>query len=105
MLMGVNTNSDGMYSTKDIEKAITLKDKQAVEQYDIQTIQTRVKKLGVFGLMKLWLVKIGILLNVRSIQDWYNGGFQSAPTWYDQHSQFLRAVTAVSYQVVTIVLC
>ena len=104
MLMGVNTNSDGMYSTKDIEKAITLKDKQAVEQYDIQTIQTRVKKLGVFGLMKLWLVKIGILLNVRSIQDWYNGGFQSAPTWYDQHSQFLRAVTAVSYQVVTIVL-
>ncbi|WP_242943214.1 hypothetical protein [Leuconostoc garlicum] len=49
------------------------------QAYDLQQISKRVKKLGVFGVIKLWLTKVGILLSVSDIQDWYNGGFRAAP--------------------------
>ncbi len=58
--------------------------------------------MGMFGLIKLWVVKMGILLNVNSVQDWYNGGFRSAPTWYLKNAQLIKVLTTVSYTSATL---
>lgn len=104
ILMGYNSVSNGGYSGSDVGKSIRLPSKAARQQHDLQTIPQRLKRLGVFGVLRLWTVKLGILLNVRGIQNWYNGGFRSAPSWYHNRVNFFRMLTTISYAAATIVL-
>lgn len=104
ILMGVTKSSAGKYSGPDVARAIKLHSKTAVQQADLVSIKKRVSALGPVGLIKLWFVKLGILLHVTGIQSWYNGGFRAAPAWYLAHAQFFRQLTAASYAVGTIVL-
>ncbi|MCK8626760.1 hypothetical protein [Fructobacillus cardui] len=34
--------------------------------------------------------KLTILLDVNAVQDWYNGGFEPAPKWYQDHIAFIK---------------
>lgn len=104
LLMGVNAAHHGMYSGKDTERDIKLPSKATRNQYDVNHISKRVKKLGLTGLIKLWTIKLGILLNVRGIQNWYNGGFRSAPSWYQRHVKFFKELTIISYAAATLTL-
>jgi hypothetical protein len=70
----------------------------------VDTIVTRIKKLGPVGIVKLWLDKLSILLDVRSIQTWGDGGYRAAPSWYQQHAAFFETLVALSYQIATDVL-
>lgn len=104
MLMGVNQHSSGMYSGKDVGHAIKIGNQQKVQAYDLKTIPQRVKKLGPFGLIKLWVVKLGILQRVGGIKNWYNGGFRTAPAWIQNHADFWSQLTRISYQIATITM-
>lgn len=102
MMMGMNSSHHGAYSGKDVGRDIKLPNKTARSHADLKRISKRVKTLGVPGLIKLWVVKIGILLNVRGIQNWYNGGFRSAPAWYQRHARFFMELTIISYAAATL---
>ncbi|MCH4172164.1 MAG: hypothetical protein LKF36_13145 [Lactobacillus sp.] len=104
ILTGTNAASKGTYASADVQHAVKLPNKQARQQYDLKAIATRVQRLGPKGLLKLWAVKLGVFFDVSAIQDWYNGGFRAAPAWYQNHAQFLSTLTAITYQVATIVL-
>lgn len=104
ILMGLNVKSNGMYSGKDTGRQVRMPSKQARQRYNGGAIQQRMQQLGFTGLLHLWLVKIGVLLNVHGIQDWYNGGFSAAPAWYQQHEQGLRLTTTISYTVAVLTL-
>ncbi|MDI6651104.1 hypothetical protein [Leuconostoc suionicum] len=102
MMVAFNSKNNGMYSGSDVIKDNNQPNKSARQVYDLKQIVTRIKKMGMFGLIKLWVVKMGILLNVNTIQDWYNGGFRSAPTWYFKNAQLIRVLTKVSYTSATL---
>ncbi|MFC6254167.1 hypothetical protein ACFP1H_06160 [Secundilactobacillus hailunensis] len=104
MMMSVNPSHYGMFSGKDVIKDIKQPNKTARSHYDVKQISKRVKTMGVPGLLKLWVVKLGILLNVRGIQTWYNGGFRSAPSWYQNHAHFFMEITVISYAAATLAL-
>ncbi|KRN21324.1 glycosyltransferase family 39 protein [Lacticaseibacillus camelliae] len=104
LLMGVNAKSNGMYSKHDAKVAIQLPSQAARQRHDLTSINKRVAHLGPLGLVKLWVTKLGILLNVQHIGNWYNGGFRAAPTWYQQHAQTLQVLTAVGYTAATLTL-
>lgn len=104
MLMGVNYSHHGMFAGHDVARDIALPNKTARRNYDLKHISKRVKNLGALGLMKLWVAKIAVLLNVQGIQNWYNGGFQSAPSWYQQHAQSIQKLIMISYTAATLVL-
>lgn len=74
MLMAYNAGTQGTYSGTDVINDNAQPNPKKRQAYDLQQISKRVKKLGVFGVIKLWLTKVGILLSVSDIQDWYNGG-------------------------------
>ncbi|WP_155286369.1 hypothetical protein [Lacticaseibacillus zhaodongensis] len=104
MLMGMNSKKFGMYAGKDVGKAIKLPDKAARQKADLKAIPRRAKHLGAFGLVRLWFIKIGIMLNVRDVGRWYNGGFQAAPQWYNRNASFYSRLTQISYSTATLVL-
>lgn len=104
ILMGANAQHKGMYNGKDVHRAVQQPDKKVRQQYDLKEIPKRFEKLGVGGTVKLWVVKLGILLNVRDIQDWYNGGYRSAPNWYQQMAQPIKVIVILSYTAATIAL-
>lgn len=103
MLMAYNAGTQGTYSGTDVINDNAQPNPKARQAYDLQQISKRVKKLGVFGVIKLWLTKVGILLSVSDIQDWYNGGFRAAPAWYQQHAQFFNAMISLIYTTATFV--
>ena len=100
LLMGVNTSSQGMYSGTDVSHEIQLSSKTR-QTYDVATITARVKKLGIGGLLQLWLTKLRTFFTVRDILTWGDGGFRAAPAWYQKHAAFIEALTALSYQIAT----
>ncbi len=102
MMMAFNEKHNGTYSGSDVIKDNSQPNKSARQDYDLKQIVIRIKKMGMFGLIKLWVVKMGILLNVNSVQDWYNGGFRSAPTWYLKNAQLIKVLTTVSYASATL---
>lgn len=102
MMMAFNEKHNGTYSGSDVIKDNSQPNKSARQAYDLKQIVIRIKKMGMFGLIKLWVVKTGILLNVNSVQDWYNGGFRSAPTWYLKNAQLIKVLTTVSYTSATL---
>lgn len=103
MLMGYNSRTKGTYSGTDVIHDDAKPNPKARQSYDVQQITRRIKKLGLIGVIKLWVTKIGLLLYVGDIQDWYNGGFRSAPVWYQQHAQFFNVVISLIYTTATAV--
>ena len=71
-----------------VGRAIKQPSQAARQRYNFKTIPKRIKTLGVVGVIRLWVVKLGIVLNVQGIQRWYNGGFRAAPRWYSNHAGF-----------------
>ncbi|WP_243132407.1 hypothetical protein [Leuconostoc pseudomesenteroides] len=102
MLMAFNESHSGTYSGSDVIKDNNQPNKSARQSYDLKQIGSRIEKMGMIGLIKLWVVKMGILLNVDGVQDWYNGGFCSAPTWYLKNAQLIKVLTTVSYASATL---
>lgn len=103
MVMAYNAGTQGTYSGTDVINDNAQPNPKARQNYDIQQIIKRVDKLGFWGVIKLWFTKIGILLSVGDIQDWYNGGFRDAPSWYQRHAQFFNAIISLIYTTATIV--
>lgn len=103
MVMAYNAGTQGTYSGTDVINDNAQPNPKARQNYDIQQITKRVDKLGFWGVIKLWFTKIGILLSVGDIQDWYNGGFRDAPSWYQRHAQFFNAIISLIYTTATIV--
>ena len=101
--MAYNAGTQGTYSGTDVINDNAQPNPKARQNYDIQQIIKRVDKLGFWGVIKLWFTKIGILLSVGDIQDWYNGGFRDAPSWYQRHAQFFNAIISLIYTTATIV--
>ncbi|GAP00550.1 glycosyltransferase family protein [Fructobacillus ficulneus] len=104
MMMGLNFNNFGMYSDADVNHEISLKSATERKDYNKEEITDRLTDLGPFRLVTLWIGKVGILLNVSQIQDWYNGGFRSAPAWYHNHQSLFQKLTIISYSSATILL-
>ncbi len=104
MVMGLNQHSNGMYSGKDVGTAIKIGNQKRVQAADVKTISTRVKTLGPVGLLKLWVVKLGILQRVGGIKNWYNGGFRAAPAWVQNHANFWSYLTQISYLIASVTL-
>ena len=104
ILMGYNQHSNGRYSGKDVGRAIKLPSQAARQRYNLKTIPKRIKTLGVVGVIRLWVVKLGIVLNVQGIQRWYNGGFRAAPSWYSNHAGFYQGLTVIGYVAATLLM-
>jgi hypothetical protein len=104
MVMGLNAKSHGMYSGKDVGNSLKLTSKQARSSADAKLIKKRIQRLGPVGLVRLWAIKVGILLNVHGVQSWYNGGYRSAPSWYLKRARTLQTLTEFGYQVAVITL-
>ncbi|WP_407894320.1 hypothetical protein [Lacticaseibacillus sp. N501-2] len=104
VVMGLNHKSAGMYAVKDVKQAIKIGNQQQVQTHDLKLISKRVHQLGVVGLFKLWVVKLGILQRVGGIGHWYNGGFRAAPAWVQLHAGFWSALTTISEAIVTVAL-
>lgn len=95
--MGLNEKYRGTYASEDVTKEVKLKNEAQRQTYDKALIAARIKKLGFSGLIKLWIQKLAILLNVGDIQNWYNGGYRNAPGWYQKHAQFFAKVSIITY--------
>lgn len=104
ILMGYNQHSNGGYSGKDVGRAIKQPSQAARQRYNLKTIPKRIKTLGVVGVIRLWVVKLGIVLNVQGIQRWYNGGFRAAPSWYSNHAGFYQRLTVIGYVAATLLM-
>lgn len=104
ILMGYNQHSNGGYSGKDVGRAIKQPSQAARQRYNLKTIPKRIKTLGVVGVIRLWVVKLGIVLNVQGIQRWYNGGFRAAPSWYSNHAGFYQGLTVIGYVDATLLM-
>lgn len=104
ILMGYNQHSNGGYSGKDVGRAIKQPSQAARQRYNLKTIPKRIKTLGVVGVIRLWVVKLGIVLNVQGIQRWYNGGFRAAPSWYSNHAGFYQGLTVIGYVAATLLM-
>lgn len=104
ILMGYNQHSNGGYSGKDVGRAIKQPSQAARQRYNFKTIPKRIKTLGVVGVIRLWVVKLGIVLNVQGIQRWYNGGFRAAPSWYSNHAGFYQGLTVIGYVAATLLM-
>lgn len=104
ILMGYNQHSNGGYSGKDVGRAIKQPSQAARQRYNLKTIPKRIKTLGVVGVIRLWVVKLGIVFNVQDIQRWYNGGFRAAPSWYSNHAGFYQGLTVIGYVAATLLM-
>lgn len=104
ILMGYNQHSNGGYSGKDVGRAIKQPSQAARQRYNLKTIPKRIKTLGVVGVIRLWVVKLGIVFNVQGIQRWYNAGFRAAPSWYSNHAGFYQGLTVIGYVAATLLM-
>ncbi|KRM72234.1 hypothetical protein FC34_GL001219 [Lacticaseibacillus brantae DSM 23927] len=104
ILMGMNQDMYGEFDPKESAIETALPTYKARQQYTSVQIKKQVQKLGLGGLFRLWATKMTALLDARTIQSWYNGGFRSSPSWYLAHAQTFRRLTGFSYAAATIVL-
>lgn len=93
--MGMNSGTKGTYSSADVAQLVKLKDQVARKKYVEQKITQRVKKLGIIGLLKQWIEKLGELLNVSGVADSYSGGFVNAPSWYLRYAAIINNISAI----------
>lgn len=102
--MGYNLKEKGSYSSEDVEQNIDLPNKKARQKADQKKLFRRIKKLGFLGVLRLWQLKLGVMLDGRSILNWYNGGLRSAPTWYQINNRFISMLGLCSYAAALVVL-
>ena len=102
--MGLNPKTSGEFDQTETDKELALPNQKHRQQYTQKQITARLKQLGPTGLINLWYKKLGVLFDSRTIQEWYNGGFRSAPTWYQNWAQTLQNLTAISYAAASISL-
>lgn len=104
LYMGLNAKQFGMYSQTDVQRENQLPNKAARQQRNNHAIPHRMRKLGVFGIIRLWFTKLGILMNARDIGRWYNYSYRAAPAWYQAHSGYYAALIRIAYCTAMIVL-
>ncbi len=68
VMMGLNDEHGGRYNQKDHNYTISFKTKKEKTEANIKIIKTRIKDLGVLGLIKLWGQKIALA--------WSNGAYR-----------------------------
>lgn len=80
--MSYNSKNYGMYNSDDVNKMINLPSKKARQSYLIKALPARLSQLGVIGILRQWIEKVGVLLNVSNLQTFYTGGFIQTPKFY-----------------------
>lgn len=80
--MGLNTSNGGSYSGPDTQAASALPNLKAREKADLKGISRRLNTAGLSGLIKLWVTKVGVLLNVANYNRSYTGGYVKSPVWF-----------------------
>lgn len=93
--MGLNARSYGMYSAQDTKRTLQIKNLKERQTAARKVIKQRVKKLGSFGLNKLWVTKMGILLKVNYYNQAYTGGFVQSPSWFQKHQRWWSATADI----------
>ncbi|PST70438.1 hypothetical protein BHC24_07750 [Oenococcus oeni] len=93
--MGLNLKRDGSYSGRDTKSAVKRVNINAREKADIKGISRRLKKAGIFNLIKLWTSKVAILLNVSKYNHAYTGGYVSAPAWFQKGQAWWSATASL----------
>ncbi|WEV54249.1 hypothetical protein OZX65_05860 [Leuconostocaceae bacterium ESL0723] len=104
IVMGYNEKEAGKYSDSDVDKDANLPSVAERQRYDIQAVRHRFSTYGWKRLIKLWSVKLAVLLDVRDIQSWYNAGFRQAPAWYQQHGHFYDRLQSMLYYLANMAL-
>lgn len=86
--MSYNPRGNGTYMPADVKKMLKLPTTQARQKALTKRLPARLKRLGPVGIVKRWIVKQGILLNVHTLSHAYTGGLVSAPR-HGQRSQLI----------------
>ncbi len=102
--MGYNPNSYGRINGADVKKLDALPTKAARQSYLNKALPARLKKLGIFGIVKQWGVKLGILLNVGNVQSAYTGGFIQAPASYQKVEAPIKTMSSALMRASIILL-
>ena len=80
--MSYNPASHGTYNGSDVGKMISLPSKSSRQAYIAKALPERLSRLGISGILRQWVAKVGILLSVNDIQSAYTGGFIQVPRVY-----------------------
>lgn len=80
--MSYNPASHGTYNGSDVGKMISLPSKSSRQTYIAKALPERLSRLGINGILRQWVAKVGILLSVNDIQSAYTGGFIQVPRVY-----------------------
>lgn len=102
--MSYNPSGTGTYVGKDVQKMNTLPNKKARQNFAQQNLPKRLKQLGFSGIVKRWVLKIGILLNVGHLQKSYTGGFINAPAAYQKYQGQLSLLGQLVMRIGVILL-
>jgi hypothetical protein len=73
-----------MYNTSDVEKMISLPSKTTRQKYLAKALPERLNSLGVSGILRQWVEKAAVSLNVSTLQVAYTGGFIQVPKFYSK---------------------
>lgn len=96
--MSYKPTGHGTYNGADIKKMNSLPDEKARQKYFAPHLIERIKKLGFSGVIKLWVVKAGILLDTRTIPKSYTGGFIEVPHIYAKFQDFVSILESMFYR-------
>ena len=102
--MGLQPDRFGSYNARFVRHQAQLPNKAARAENDQRVINQTLHALGPIGWIKLVVIKIGALLHVDSIQDWYNGGLREAPPLSRPTLTFWQTFGALLFQLATISL-
>lgn len=102
--MGYNPNSYGRINGSDVKRLDALPTKAARQTYLNKALPARLKKLGAFGIVKQWAVKLAILLNVGNVQGAYTGGFIQAPASYQKVEAPIKTMSSALMRASIILL-
>lgn len=97
--MSYNPQGTGKYMFNDVQTEAKLPNKAARQAFLKKALPARLKQLGPVGVVKRWLQKAAILLNVGGIQQAYTGGFRQAPSWYLNHQHRIHFLSEVLMRV------
>ncbi|WP_125979815.1 hypothetical protein [Loigolactobacillus iwatensis] len=97
--MSYNPKGNGTYVGADVKKMTQLPTKTARQNYTKRVLPKRIETLGVRGVVKRWILKAGILLNVSHIQRSYSGGYIEAPKIYQKYEVQLSLLGSLLMRV------
>lgn len=102
--MSYNPKSNGTYVGADVKKITQLPTKAARQQYIKHSLPKRIEALGLKGVIKRWVLKTGVLLNVSHIQKSYTGGYIEAPPVYQRYQVQISLIGSLIMRVGFIVI-